>query len=135
MTWAKNMPPTQRVAARTWRMSGKIMIEPFYPTAISAVTSALPQLPQAPTKRIELVEKTKHHGDRLLLDRQIMPQFGDEMNPGDIDIMKHIMTALALGPHPARGDPMLELGGIDIANGPDDGIEIHHGVPIPRRGS
>src|SRR5215469_14227286 len=71
---------------------------------------------------------------RFGVDRQISLQLEDEPHARDIDLVEEITLRASFREDPALFDPVPELVGREIHKAAD-GIEPHHVVPIPPRGS
>src|SRR5207248_2539635 len=103
---------------------------------------------EASQEELRVLELIRH---RLVIDREFAPDIEDQLDPRDIDFVKHIPLALAfggvLGNHPAVLDPAGELARIQLGEPPHQLVDADHAAapcavppclvpwPMPRRGS
>src|SRR5271170_4489783 len=90
---------------------------------------------QLAAQAIDLVEQAEHHRQCLIVDREFVTDFEDQLDPGDVHLVKQPSFAVSLGQHPAVIDPAGELAPVEHLETVEQLLESHHDERIPCRGS
>ena len=69
------------------------------------MSQRLAEVVQASAQIVDLVEQRQHDRQRLLVDLQLVAQFADQPDPGDVDVLERILPGLAVRLDPLLGDP------------------------------